>query len=161
LAKQKIARAAAPARGLIRQLHIWISVFVAPSLLFFAATGALQTFRIPDQKTAPVLIQKLARVHKDDVFAVKPPRPKKPEGAGAHEGAGKGARDADAKAPDAKKAPKPSTEVLKWFFAIVSVAIAVTTLMGVWMALAYSREKLTIWMLLIAGTAAPILILML
>ena len=152
MAKQKTSRAAAPARGLIRQLHIWISVFVAPSLLFFALTGALQTFRIPDEKAAPVVIQKLARLHKDDVFAVKPARPKRPEGAG-HD------RPKAEKPPEAKPAPKPSTEVLKWFFAGVSAVIALTTLLGVWMALAYSRQKLVVWVLLIAGATAPVLIL--
>jgi hypothetical protein len=172
LLKPKTPRANPALRlALIRQLHVWISVFVAPSLLFFAITGALQTFRIPDQKEAPVLIQKLARVHKDDVFAVKPARPKKPEGAGARDGRGgpeaggpeKADRHGDgakAKGGEARKPPpKPSTEVLKWFFSIVSVAIAVTTLLGLWMAVAYSRQKLVIWALLIAGAAAPILIL--
>ena len=77
MAKSKSARGSPALRlALIRQWHVYISVFVAPSLLFFALTGALQTFRIPDEKTAPVLIQKLARVHKDDVFAMKPVRPK-------------------------------------------------------------------------------------
>ena len=153
MARSKTPRAKpAPTRGLIRQLHIWISVFIAPSLLFFALTGALQTFRIPDEKAAPVVIQKLARLHKDDVFAVKPPRPKKPEGAGREKAKAE-------KPPEAKPAPKPSTEILKWFFAGVSVAIALTTLLGVWMALAYSRQKLVIWILLIAGAAAPVLIL--
>jgi hypothetical protein len=151
LAKPKTARAKpTPARGLIRQLHIWISVFVAPSLLFFAFTGSLQIFRIPDQKEAPALIQKLARVHKDDVFAVKPPRPKKP----AADGPAKAQKPPEAKAP-----PKTSTEVLKYFFAFVSFAIGITTVLGVWMALAYSRRRLVIWALLIAGAAAPVLIL--
>jgi hypothetical protein len=154
LARPKTARANPALRlGLIRQLHVWISVFVAPSLLFFALTGALQTFRIPDEKAAPVLIQKLARVHKDDVFAVKPARPKKPEGAGVRDKA------KAEKPPEAKPAPKRSTEALKWFFAGVSVAITLTTLLGLWMALAYSRQKLVIWILVIAGAAAPVLIL--
>lgn len=157
MAKSNGARANPALRTLTRQWHVYISVFVAPSLLLFALTGALQTFRIPDEKAAPVLIQKLARVHKDEVFALKPGRPKKPDGAGK----AADANPAEAKAPEVKKAPRPSTEVLKWFFSMVSVAIAITTLLGLWMALAYSREKLTIWMLLIAGTAAPVLILML
>jgi hypothetical protein len=157
LAKPKTARAKpAPARGLIRQLHIWISVFVAPSLLFFALTGALQTFRVPDQMTAPVLIQKLARVHKDDVFAIKPPRPKKAEG--AHDSGG-GHPAKPEKPPQAEPQPAASTEALKWFFAAVSVGIAVTTLFGVWMALAYSRRKAVVWALLIAGAVVPVLIL--
>jgi hypothetical protein len=153
LARSKTARANPALRlGLIRQLHVWISVFVAPSLLFFALTGALQTFRIPDEKAAPVLIQKLARVHKDDVFAVKPARPRKPEGASRDKAKAE-------KPPEAKPTPKRSTEVLKWFFATVSVAIALTTLLGLWMALTYGRQKLVIWILLLAGAAAPILIL--
>ena len=153
MAKPKTARAAPAYRlSLIRQLHVYVSVFVAPSLLFYALTGALKNFRIPDQKTAPVLIQKLARVHKDDVFAVKPPRPKAPEGAGRDKPKPKTRLKAQ---PDAK----PATEALKWFFAAVSIGIALTTLFGLWMALAYSRRKLLIWTLLIAGAAAPVLIL--
>jgi hypothetical protein len=141
--------------GIVRRLHMCVSVFVAPSLLFFALTGALQTFRIPDQKTAPELIQKLARVHKDDVFAVKPPRPKRPDAAGGHQGG----RDTADKAPEAKPQPKPSTTALKWFFAAISAGIVLTTLFGLWMALVQSRQKLVLWALLIAGAAAPILIL--
>lgn len=145
------ARRGRPAQAVIRDLHVYVSVFVAPTLLFFALTGALQTFRIPDDKAAPVVIQKLARLHKDDIFAVKPPRPKRPEG-GEHDKA------KAPKPPEAKPAPKPATEVMKWFFAAVSVGIALTSLFGVWMALAYSRRKLIVWALLIAGMAAPILI---
>jgi hypothetical protein len=141
-----------PAQAVIRDLHVYVSVFVAPSLLFFALTGALQTFRIPDQKTAPVVIQKLARVHKDDVFAVKPARPKRAEGGGHAKAQGP-------KPPEAKPPTPASTERLKWFFAAVSISITLTTLFGVWMALAYSRRKLIVWALLIAGAAAPVLIL--
>lgn len=141
-------RKANSAWPLIRRLHVYASVFVAPSLLFFAMTGALQTFRIPDRPDASALLQKLARVHRDDIFAVKPARPKKPESA----------KPADAKPPE-QAPPKASTERLKWFFAITSILIMITTLLGVWMALAYSRQKLLMWILLIAGAAAPVLIL--
>jgi hypothetical protein len=152
LAKPKTARGN-PARrmALVRQWHVYISVFVAPSLLFFALTGALQTFRIPDQKAAPVVIQKLARLHKDDVFAVKPQRPKRPD-QGSH---GKAGRE---KPPEPKPSPAPSTEVMKWFFTAVSLGIALTTLFGLWMALANGRNKLVLWLVLLAGAAAPAVI---
>ena len=157
MAKPKTARANPALRlGLIRQFHIYVSVFVAPSLLFFALTGALQTFRIPDQKEAPVVIQKLARLHKDDVFAVKPPRPRRAEAAASHDGGGRNKAD---KPPAARPQPETSTTVLKWFFASVSIGIAVTTLFGLWMALAYSRRKALLWLVLLAGAAAPMLIL--
>ena len=136
----------------IRQIHVYLSVLVAPSLIFFALTGALQTFRVPDEKTAPVLIQKLARLHKDDVFAVKPPRPpKKPDAAG----------HADAKPPEAKPAPKPATQALKWVFAGASVVIALTTALGLWMALAYHRRRGLMWLLALAGAAVPVVLLVL
>lgn len=150
MAKSK-SRKAKSAWPLIRELHVYASVFVAPSLLFFAMTGALQTFRIPDEPTASVLLQKLARVHRDDVFAVKPkPRSnaKKPE-------------EAAAKPPEnpRPKAKRPATERVKWFFAITSILIIITTLFGLWMALAYSRGKVIIWASLIAGAAAPVILL--
>ncbi len=103
MAKPKTARAnPALQMALIRQIHIYISVFVAPSLLFFAFTGALQTFRIPDQKTAPVVIQKMARLHKDDVFALKPPRLEAAEGQRTRRGRGMRKR------PKSMRAGKPS-----------------------------------------------------
>jgi hypothetical protein len=129
-------------RPSVRQLHIYLSFFVAPCLLFFAITGAFQTFRVPDQKTAPVLLQKLARVHRDDVFALKPPPPP---------------RAADAiKKVQAPKPPEPmATGLVKWFFVLASVLITLTTLMGVWMGLAYSRDRKILWLLLFAGAALP------
>jgi len=142
-----MARAkAALQMALIRQLHVYISVFVAPSLLFFAVTGGLQTFRIPDQKTAPAVIQKLARLHKDDVFAAKPPRPERPKKADPE------------KPPEAKPPAKASTEAMKWFFAAVSVGVIFTTLFGLWMGLAYNRRKPIVWALLAAGVAVPVVI---
>jgi hypothetical protein len=163
VAKPKTARAnPALQMALIRQIHVYISVFVAPSLLFFAFTGALQTFRIPDQKTAPVVIQKLARLHKDDVFAVKPPRPDRPKG-GGHEKAGHEGGDHDKAAGPGKPGEgeppaKASTQAMKWFAAAVSVGVIFSTLFGLWMALAYNRRKLVVWVLLAAGVAAPVVI---
>lgn len=160
MAKSKTARSNPALRlGLIRQLHIYLSVFVAPTLIFFAITGALQTFRIPDQKAAPVTLVKLARLHKDTVFAVKPPRPKRPEAANAGGGMNGGEQRGPDTGPLAKPAAKPSTEALKWFFSLASVGIAITTLFGLWMALAYSKRRAILWIVLIAGAAAPILLL--
>ncbi|WP_309604343.1 hypothetical protein [Phenylobacterium sp.] len=155
MAKPKTTRANPALRlAFIRQWHVYISVFVAPSLLFFALTGALQTFRIPDLKTAPVVMQKLARLHKDDVFAVDPPRIAQPEVV-----APEAVKPPEAKAEEPR--PARSTTVMKWFFAAVALAVATTTLLGLWMALAYSRRKALMWAILIAGAAAPVLILML
>lgn len=150
MAKSKTTKGHAGLRlARIRQMHVYVSVFVAPSLLFFALTGALQTFRIPDQKTAPVLIQKLARVHKDDVFAVE----------GHKHGPPPPGPSAAAKPKEIRPPSKNSTTGLKWFFTAVSVGIGLTTVFGLWMALAHSRRKAVLWAILAAGIAAPVLLL--
>jgi len=140
-----MAKAAPAARPSLRQLHIYLSFFIAPCLIFFAVTGAFQTFRIPDEKTAPVLLQKLARVHRDDVFALKPP----PKAASDQ------AEPKKAAAPKAKPKPALATTLVKWFFVLTSIVMVITTLMGVWMGLAYSRDRTALWLLLLAGAAVP------
>jgi uncharacterized membrane protein YcjF (UPF0283 family) len=135
----------------IRQLHVYVSMFIAPSLLFFAVTGAFQTFRIPDRKDAPVVLQKLARAHKDDIFALKPaPPPKRPVAGKAEE---------KPKAEAAKPKTKLGTTLVKWFFVLVSIALVLTTGFGVWMALAYHRQKALLFAVLVVGAAIPILLL--
>lgn len=141
-----MAKAAPAVRPSLRQLHIYLSFFIAPALLFFAITGAFQTFRIPDEKTAPVVLQKLARVHRDDVYALKPAPP--PKAASIEE----------PKKP-AKAAPKLSTTLVKWFFVLTSIVMVITTLMGLWMGLAYSRNRTALWLLLLAGAAVPMSLL--
>ncbi len=141
---------AAPDRVSLRQIHIYLSFFIAPCLIFFAVTGAFQTFRIPDEKTAPVLLQKLARVHRDDVFAVKPAPPPK----AASEMPPKAA--SEIKKPAIPKAkPALPTTLVKWFFVLTAIVMVITTLMGVWMGLAYSRNKRILLLLLLAGAAVP------
>jgi hypothetical protein len=56
--------------------------------------------------------------------------------------------------------PKVSTVVLKWFFVATAAIIVLTTLLGVWMALAYGRDRWILWLLLITGASAPVVILM-
>ena len=137
--------------ALIRQIHVYVSAFVAPSLLFFATTGALQTFRLPDKPAAPPALVKLARLHKDDVFAGKPERRAPPKGAGH--------KDAGPPRPEHAATPLATT-ALKWFFATASVGMIATTLFGLWMGLAHSRRKALVWACLAAGTAAPIALVM-
>ncbi|HEY3947417.1 hypothetical protein [Phenylobacterium sp.] len=131
----------------IRQVHVYLSVFVAPTLIFFAVTGAFQTFRVPDRADAPVVLQKLARAHKDDVFAVKPPKPQTTDGERHRH---------DGDAPKAKPEPKPATQAVKWFFVVAATGMTLSTLLGVWMALVYHKRRGLMWALLIAGIAIPV-----
>ena len=62
-------------RATIRQWHSYIGLFTAPSVLFFALTGALRLFHPHeahgDYKPLP-LIEKLGPVHKNQEFAAGP-----------------------------------------------------------------------------------------
>ena len=150
-----------PLQMVLRQLHIYLSLFVAPSLMFFALSGALQTFRIPDRADAPMALVKVARLHKDDVFAPKPvkaPRPAQPQAHGEP-----GAAIGKPRPPAAQSPPKPGpyTTALKWYFSIASVIMAITTALGIWMALAFGRRKGWMAATLLAGAAAPVVLVLL
>ena len=130
----------------VRLLHIYVSAFVAPSLLFFAATGALQVFRLPDRPEAPLVVAKLARLHKDTVFAPKPVRKAPPPGAAAR------------RPEPPKPEPSQATTLLKWFFSMVSVGMILTTLFGLWMGLKHARQKGWVIGLFAAGAVLPVLL---
>jgi len=148
----------------IRQFHAYLGAFIAPSILFFAATGALQLFSLHEAHGSyqpPLLIEKLSAVHKDQRFWVKaePAEPAEPAAKGAPGEAAEHV-DADHHHHDHAGAPHPGrSRVLKWMFLVVAGGLILSTCLGLWMALTYSRRKGVIWALLILGGALPVLIL--
>ena len=140
----------------IRRWHSYFGAFIAPSILFFALTGSLQLFSLHeahgDYRPIP-LVEKLGMLHKDQVFAAKPKR--KPPAAGAQ-----AARSAPKAETHRDEGPKTSTLALKWFFLFVAASLAVSTCLGLWMALAHSQKKGVLWLLFLAGAALPVAILL-
>ena len=58
----------------IRTWHTYLGILIAPSVLFFALTGALQLFSLHEvhgSYTPLPVIEKLSKVHKDQAFAEK------------------------------------------------------------------------------------------
>jgi hypothetical protein len=146
-------------RASIRRWHTYIGLFIAPSVLFFAFTGALQLFSLHeghgDYHPAP-LIEKLRSVHKDQVF-----RP------GEHHGPPDGAPPSGHEPPHGMGPDEPGDHdgppaaafLLKGFFLIVSVALGLSTLFGLWMGLTQTPRKLMGWSLVSAGAVIPVLLL--
>jgi len=138
----------------IRKWHSYIGVFIAPSVLFFASTGALQVFSLHeahgDYEPFP-LIEKLASVHKDQEFMMghhhAPPAPK--------DAAGKPAPPKPDADDDDDKTP-PAQLALKAFFEVVAVSLALSTAFGLWMGLKYTRRKRLAWGLFVAGAVIPV-----
>src|SRR5579884_2073387 len=147
------SKAAAGVRR-IRQLHTYLGVFFAPSILFFAFTGSLQLFSLHeghpgDAYQPPAWIEKLASIHKDQRLEQR-------------HGPPPAARPPDARAERRANAPRPqakTTLALKWFFLAMSVGLMSTTLLGLYMAFQYQRNRKLIWSSLLAGVAIPALLI--
>ena len=166
----------------IRQIHSYLGMLIAPSVLFFCVTGELQMFKLHESHGdyhPPAVVEKLGRLHKDQEFALgKKGQPPGQKPGGDKAKAPDAAQDKDkAKAPDAapdkdkagpgqdkppapKKAPNPAVLWLKIFFTIVDVGLVLSTLTGVWMVLKLNRRKTVCLALLAAGVVVPVLLTM-
>lgn len=132
----------------IRLWHSYIGLFIAPSVLFFALTGALQIFSLHEahgKYEPPVLIEKLSSVHKDQVFAL-----------GDHHDHDAPEANAESSAPD-EGGDKSTivTTALKIFFLVVALSLALSTALGLWMGFTQIRRKKTAWLLVAAGALIP------
>jgi hypothetical protein len=140
----------------IRLTHLYFGVFIAPALLFFAFTGALQTFSLHETTRGssykpPAWAVVLCQIHKKQTPIV-PQRRLPPQESPAH-----------AQPPAAPSNPTPATLSkphnplpLKIFFLLVSIGLFTSTLTGLYMSYRYIRNRLLITALLIAGVVLPI-----
>ena len=143
----------------IRTWHTYLGILIAPSVLFFALTGALQLFSLHEAHGTyhprPV-IEKLSSVHKDQVYALghhEQPPPEAPA-AGTQP-----ANDAHPPAPaEHEDEPAIGTPLLKWFFLVVALGLATSTVLGLWMGLTHIRHKRTGWWLLAIGVVVPLVL---
>ena len=147
----------------VRYTHLYLGVFIAPALLFFAFTGALQTFSFHETTRGssykpPAWIATLAQIHKKQTMTV-PVRKLPPPGFQAT-----GPKSDKVDKPDKSQpltAPaKPHNPLpLKLFFLLVSIGLFLSTLSGLYMSYRYSRNRPLITGLLIAGVVIPIALL--
>lgn len=167
---------------LIRQAHLYLGMLIAPSILMFAFSGAIQIFRLHEAHPGykpPALIERLGRLHKDQVFAAAPAR--RAAAADTHDAdhgpalgdpqqptpsvsttprasGGKNVRTTEAPAPG-RAGPTLSKQLLQWFFTLVAVGLIISTALGIWMGAMQSRWKVTARWLLLAGIAIPVVLL--
>jgi hypothetical protein len=151
----------------LRQWHSYIGLFIAPSILFFALTGALQLFNLHEAHGSyhpAALIESLSAVHKDQVLT-----PHEHADHDQDEGHEAPASAAKAPAPPAAQGdqhpqdedePGAATLALKVFFCLVATALVISTSLGIWMGLTQLRSKALAWSLLIVGALVPIALLL-
>ena len=163
----------------IRLIHLYIGVFIAPALLFFAFTGALQTFSLHETTRGssykpPAWAVMLAQIHKKQTPVVpvgKVPPPDKPADKASPE---KAAQDKPqlAAVPASQSTPSAAPKLLpdaivpqphnalplKIFFLLVAIGLFVSTLSGLYMSYKYIRNRRLITAILLAGIVVPILL---
>ena len=141
-----------PALKVIRLVHLYLGVFIAPAILFFAFTGALQTFSLHDAAKDGSYkpanwIAALAQLHKKQT-AELPPR-KDPS-----------VKNCSMDDPKTQKkhdsAPKRNALTMKIFFLIVSLGLSLSTITGLYMSYIYCRNKLGMKVVLLAGVVIPV-----
>jgi uncharacterized iron-regulated membrane protein len=155
----------------LRLIHLYIGVFIAPAILFFAFTGALQTFSLHETTRGssykpPAWAVTLAQIHKKQtpiVPARKAPPQDKPIDKGATEKSRTDAPASQAAPPVSPKidgpTPKPHKALpLKIFFLLVSIGLFISTISGLYMSYKYIRNLKLITAILVAGIIIPILL---
>jgi uncharacterized iron-regulated membrane protein len=157
---------------LIRQIHLYIGIFIAPAVLFFSLTGALQTFSLHETTQGssykpPAWIVALAQLHKKQTVTI-PVHKARPS---AEKPAADKSRSEKVDKPDAVSAtaaprppeptaPTPKSHLpMKIFFLLVAIGLFTSTLTGTTMAYKYNRNKWVVTGLLLAGIVVPLLLL--
>jgi hypothetical protein len=159
-----------------RQIHLYLGTFFAPAIIFYALTGALQTFQYHEEhegRPAIPLFEKLAEIHKDQ----RVPKWTKPAAAPAvttpaaspetHNAAGAtqsqaAATTAPQQVPTNRppRAPRRKPSIpFKVFAVILSIGLMLTSCLGIYMAFKYNRDKRVVWAMLVAGTVLPMVLL--
>ncbi len=141
----------------VRQLHLYIGVFFLPAILFFAISGGLQAFRLQqasgwDGAPPPAWMAWMGSVHIDQTLPKVEP-PKKPETAAAKP-------PADPAKEAARAARKRAALPMKIFTAALAAALALSALLGAMIALNSRATRRTALVMLAAGTAVPLALLL-
>ena len=145
----------------IRRWHSYIGLFIAPSVLFFALTGATQLFSLHEEHGTyrpPAIIEKLSSVHKDQVFDFGNHHAHPDQESGGGETPVNPASPATGE--DADK-PRLPTLLLKGFFLIVAIGLSISAALGLWIGLTQTRTKRVSRLIVAAGTLIPVLLLIL
>ncbi len=137
----------------LRQFHLYIGVFFAPAILFFAISGGLQTFRLQqasgwDGAPPPQWMAWVASVHVDQRKLVAEPEAAKKAPAPVDP-----AKLAERKAKAAKALP------MKIFTAALATALAFSVLLGAAIALSMKSTRRVATIMLVTGSVLPLLLL--
>ncbi len=156
------------ALSILRKVHLYLGVFTAPAILFFAFSGALQTFGLNDAARdgsyrPPHWLSVLAQIHKKQ-SAQLPQRKPGPQAAPSNPTTS--VAEVRKKPVDSAQAPPPPERAaqhhplpLRIFFLAVCVSLVASTVTGIWMSWAYRRDRYVFAGLFLAGLILPLILL--
>ena len=154
----------------IRLVHLYIGVFIAPALLFFAFTGALQIFSLHETTRGssykpPAWAVTLAQIHKKQTPVVPAKKmsaaEKSPDNAAPDK-----PQTLDPATPQPAPTPKSAGSTmpsphnalpLKIFFLLVAIGLFTSTLSGLYLSYKYLRNRMLVSAILVVGIVVPIL----
>lgn len=146
----------------LRQIHLYLGVLFAPSILFFAFTGAYQTFRWNENGVAGALepaLSQMAAIHKNAALP-NGERRRKPRPQAAPKTEKPAATEAEAEAKrEAENGESPRRDralPLKIYIFLMSLGLIASTATGVALAFKTNRSSRLIWGLLAVGTVLPL-----
>jgi hypothetical protein len=142
-----------PSLRLLRQIHNYIGAFFAPAILFYAFSGAFQTFSLHENHGGsdyqpPAWIVTIASIHKDQRF----PRYGTPHSD----------RAPRREPPDVRRAEAgPSPLPLKLFVLCLATGLILSTLIGLMLALSNRASRRWTLIMLALGSIVPMAFLLL
>lgn len=147
----------------VRQVHNFVGLFFAPTILFFAITGGLQMFGLHETSRGssyipPAILVHLAQLHKKGTTYLPPRKaaPSKTDGMKPDS-----SKPDTLKSPPATSKPGPNPLPMKIFFALTALALLTSTCTGIVMGWKYARRKASVLLVLVAGVLAPLALLLL
>jgi hypothetical protein len=145
----------------VRLIHLYLGVFITPALIFFAFTGAMQTFSLHETTRGssykpPTWIVTLGQLHKKQTTVIPVRKLPPPEKAATP--ADKSRPDTAGPAQPSPAVPKPHTLPLKLFFLLVSIGLFTSAITGLYMSYKYIRNRVLVTAILIAGIVIPIIL---
>jgi hypothetical protein len=143
---------------IVRLSHLYVGVFIAPAIVFFAFTGALQTLSLHVSAKGSAYkpanwIVVLAQLHKRQTTDLPPNKLQTPASSSTVK---PGAPDKTSSSEKGLDRPAHNSLPLKIFFLVVSIGLFTSTITGLYMSYKYSRNKVLLAILFIAGIVVPI-----
>jgi hypothetical protein len=151
----------------LRRLHGWAGALFAPAILFFAVSGLLQVFDLHkappgSERQPPAAVRAMAQLHKNQTLKLgKDPGPRPSRHDKDKGDKDRGDKDRGDKGPAPAKAEPLGQQLLKAYAAATSLVLALTTLVGIVIALRNRRERVLSLVLLLVGIFAPLGLLLL